>query len=334
MFIRGWLSFFFILFIYPALWVSGYSASACPASSNFRRGEDGSNQPVYIWQDKANPPRAIVLAVHGLTMHGGVYEVLADNLVKSGFLVAAPDLRGYGRWALTATTKIKAEADYDKSYEDLVSLGRSLKAQYPGLPLFVVGESLGADLAIELAATEKNLVDGLVLSSPAVKHHNFCGSLLLETPAFLRNPARQIDLTPYIRRFASNDQRITQGALADPLVRKTLSPWELLRSTQAMKRTLAYADKIPPTVPVLIIQGSADRVVRSNAVVKLLAHLPSKDQTVRWFTNRGHLLLETAYIYPDTMQIVSGWLKEHAGEQTTAQTIIDHEDKIAAYAAP
>ncbi len=80
-------------------------------------------------------------------------------------------------------------------------------------------------------------------------------------------------------------------------------------------------------MPVLIIQGSNDRVVKSNAVVQLLSSLKSQDQTVRWFSNRGHLLLETDFVQPDTMLIVTGWLREHATESIPAQIAHVNKDK-------
>jgi hypothetical protein len=71
-------------------------------------------------------------------------------------------------------------------------------------------------------------------------------------------------------------------------------------------------------------------VVKSNAVVQLLNNLKSKDQTVRWFKNRGHVLLETAYIRPDTLTIVTGWLKEHSLPDTLATSLPQSDPGVLA----
>jgi alpha-beta hydrolase superfamily lysophospholipase len=270
-------------------------------------------QPISVWRDSTQRPRAVAITVHGLVMHGGTYDALARQLVTQGFIVAAPDMRGYGRWI--SDKQADPEVNYEDTFNDLVALAKKLKEQHPDLSLFCVGESLGADMCLRLASSHPELVDGLVLSSPAIKRQSFVGPILTKAPRMLK-PSSQIDLAPYIRKFASEDPQIIEGAMRDPLVRKKLSVREIWRSLSVFKATLDYARNVPSSVPVLVIQGSQDRVVKSNAVVTLLGTLKSSDQTVRWFSNRGHLLLETDYVRPDTMQIVTGWLKEHSTAET------------------
>jgi len=45
-----------------------------------------------------------------------------------------------------------------------------------------------------------------------------------------------------------------------------------------------------------------------------MSHLKSTDETVKWFVGRGHLLLETPYVLPETVETVSGWLLQHASD--------------------
>lgn len=288
--------------------------------------------PTIVWQTANSKPKAVILTLHGLIMHGGVFDSVARHLANQGYIVAAPDMRGYGRWRSGNET---SEVSYDETFDDIVGLVRKLKAQYPDLPLFCVGESLGADMSMRAASAEPTLIDGLVLSSPAIKHRTYLGPLVANVPLLIAKPAKQIDLIPYIKKYSSEDQRIVDGALNDPLVRKRLSAAELVRSISVFKSSLNYAKQIPATTPVLVMQGSNDRVVKSNAVVSLLGCLKSTDQTVRWFNARGHLLLETDFVYPDTMQIVTGWLKEHVDEcialkeakAETAETTVNDVDQ-------
>jgi alpha-beta hydrolase superfamily lysophospholipase len=272
----------------------------------------GSRLPLYEWKKAGGHPKAIAVAVHGLVMHGAVYDSLARNLAENDFVVYAPDLRGYGRWQHAG----KFAIDYEQSYADLHEIVKSLKAQHPGLPMYVIGESLGADMALHVASDEPNLVSGLILSSPAIRRHSFIPSLAAKAGIFVLEPFKQFNLVPYIRRFASEDPRIVEETLTDPLVRKHLSAWELLRTCQYMKPSLNYAGKLPQTMPVLVIQGNKDRMVRTNGVALLLSRLRSNDQTVRWFADRGHLLLETGYLQPDTLATVQGWLSDHLGQES------------------
>jgi alpha-beta hydrolase superfamily lysophospholipase len=301
---------------------------AAPTSAEVIRQDDSDlgrqlKIPVTVWSDPTAKPRAVVVAIHGMAMHGGTFDALAQNLVSQGFLVAAPDLRGYGRWQVGAQSLApNLEINYEQSQADLVSLIKQLNHNFPSQPLFCVGESIGADQAIRAAASSSQYINGLVLSSPAIKRRRMPPKqLIADLAAFATNPRRQLDLTPYIRRCASEDPKVVEAMLDDPLVRKHMSTGELLKSQSFMHNTLRHVKLVPDKVPVLVIQGDGDRLLKSNAVVLLLTRLKSSDQVVRWFHERGHILLETSLVKADTVKTVQGWLVQHAKSQAAVDPI-------------
>ncbi len=329
---------------------------------------------VYEWRDTGRKPNAVAIAVHGLVLHGGVYDVLARELASQGFVVVAPDMRGYGRWCpehlrdhaveplsesdrMSADNQVAGEAagkaladqmsentlaagvccdrtigtsriSYEKSYRELQELVRAARNQYPALPLYVIGESLGAGMALHLAADMPQSIDGLVLSSPAIKRRFYMEPrMLMDVMVLMASPSKNIDLVPYIKRFASEDPLIIESALKDPLVRKKLTPIDLWKTARLIKGNVKHAARVPGSMPVLIIQGDKDRMLRSNGVVTLLERLKSRDQTVKWFPGKGHLLLETPHVMPETIATVSSWLTEHARDANpTKASIMDSEE--------
>jgi len=285
---------------------------------------EGKTYPnVYKWTNISTKPIAVVIAVHGLTLHGLIFDALARHLAERNFVVFAPDLRGYGRWCKTKVAGKQQEnslpsISYDQSKADLLDLIKAAKSDYSDIPLYCLGESLGAGMVLYAASTEPSMVDGLILSSPAIKRRlNLGPRFLTDTAKLVTNPNRELDLIPYMKRFASEDPRIVTETINDPLVRKKFTFWDLLRTIQTIKPTLKYADKVSPDLPVLVIQSNNDKVLYSKAIVDLLAHLQSEDQTVKWFRNHGHLMLETAYLQSDTLQTVDRWLDEHIYTKTT-----------------
>ncbi len=281
--------------------------------------------PVYEWKSDCKDPRAVAILIHGLTMHGAIYDKLARHLADQGYIVLAPDLHGYGRWADIRTEdrhceECGAQVCYQKSRRELVSLIDTVKETYPSLPLYMIGESLGADMVLYSASVRPQAIEGIVLSSPAIKRRfNLVPRVFWDASLIGHNPFRQVNLVPYMKKFASEDPRIIDEAVNDPLVRKKLTPWELLKTVRTMKPSLSYADRVPKDMPVLVIQGDRDRMLKSNAVCELLKHLSSEDRTVRWFHDRGHLLLETAFLQQDTLVTVDGWLKDHLNGDKMAQ---------------
>ena len=341
--------------------------SVQPASAEVVRNDSAQleglhNRRVYEWKDSEVKPKAVAIAVHGLVMHGAVYDKMARELVSQGFVVIAPDLRGYGRWcpahqardkngctvSLDNATAVPVEGlpdevraancsdcdtalvrsskvSYKHSYGDLKELTRAVKNHYPALPLYVIGESLGAGLALHLGADLPGTIDGLVLSSPAIKRRHYMEPrMVVDLTVMMFKPKKTIDLVPYIKRFASEDPSIIKTAIEDPLVRKKLTVFDLLRTSQLIKSNIKHAERVSETMPVLVIQGDRDRMLNSNGVVVLLDHLKSRDQTVKWFPGKGHLLLETPHIEPATMETVSTWLADHVNTIQETKTSAMH----------
>ena len=85
-------------------------------------------------------------------------------------------------------------------------------------------------------------------------------------------------------------------------------------------------------MPVLIIQGDQDRMLKCNGVVTLISRLKSTDQTVRWFSGIGHILIETDHILPETIMTLRSWLMEKTHPQKTEQTAMVSKARFKAVA--
>lgn len=122
-----------------------------------------SPPPTRQWEP-AGPVRAQLLALHGFGDHKGAFEGLGAFLAGQGIRTLAYDQRGFGEqpdrafWAGTGPLAADLRG----------TLGR-LRAERPDLPLLVLGESMGAAVAlVALADPAAPAVDGLVLVAPAV----------------------------------------------------------------------------------------------------------------------------------------------------------------------
>jgi acylglycerol lipase len=280
-------------------------------------GATTAQVPVYLWQDTRVRPQAMVLAIHGLTMHGKVFDATARHLASQRMLVAAPDLRGYGAWYAKDS---KCKAKYATVEQDLVQVARSLRESHPGVPLFVAGESLGGTVAVRLAGQHPELVDGLILSAPALRYRGHVNVRTVAKLALLAvNPTRRLDTSDYIRYF-SNDSRITEEVHNDPLRRKRMGLGELIASCLYMSGSAQFVDSIPVDMPVLVMQGQEDQMIKRTAVELLERKLKSSKRTIHWLPQRGHILLETAHVDKETLDTLSGWLRANCAMRTSRTT--------------
>lgn len=301
--------------------VCGVSASAPPVNPTATPAKNvvldenpaigkGLTTPVYRWEDPNAKTKAVVLLLHGFPQHGKLYDAMARELAVRGFVVYAPDMRGLGRaWS----TGVASQLDYENSGDrDLERLARKIRADHPGLKLFVGGESMGGAFAIRLAALQPHLVDGLILSGAAIELEHHYAGLIPQGVVNKIFPRRKVDFSNQIRRFFSADPRITGDLLSDPLVR-TKFDVEELRQCKAMTRsTVKLVDRISPDTPVLVLQSLDDRQTPASSLRIFDAKLRSRDQTFALFYPRGHVLLQTSRLQADVQTIVQTWLDKHS----------------------
>lgn len=294
------------------------SASANAVVIQDRMSIENAEIPIHRWQDPMVATRGLVVLLHGFTMNGAVYENLAHHLAKQGLLVVAPDMRGFGEWyQKSKDSEVPSEIDYDQSEKDISALVKELRDRYPEMPVFIAGESLGASMAIRYAAKHDHAVDGLILSSPSVKyipHPSFKMARQLFGAAIKKHGA--VDLTFYVKKYYSNDERITDEGISNVEMRKNVGIKDLLKTRRVVKDTQRYIKMIPASMPVLVLQGSEDRMVKAKGVRLLAESLKSNDKTIEWLSGSGHIVLETQYMRSDSMKIVTNWLSNHVKERT------------------
>jgi alpha-beta hydrolase superfamily lysophospholipase len=234
--------------------------------------------------------RAAVQVVHGLSEHGARYARLARALNGAGIAVAALDQRGHGRTAeTTGKGRFGDGAGPEDVLDDVRTLGERLAAAHPGVPLFLLGHSLGSAVALGSAQRDGGGLAGLVLSgvigvSPGLAEA--AGQLRAAADAGLADqpmdalsafnapfePAR----TPY--DWLSRDPAEVDAYLADPLCGDDVPPthgygagmFELVTRVA----TAGAVATMPDGLPVLLLAGRRDPVGGEDAAqVTALAEL-------------------------------------------------------------
>jgi acylglycerol lipase len=282
-----------------------------------------SHLPTYEWMPTAGPPRVIVVGVHGLTLHGRRYRVLARVFANAGVGFISMDMRGFGRCKFDPNKQFSTAGDdrtkvnHEKSYEEIVALVKAARNKYPGQRLVVLGESLGCTFAVRLAAEHKELVDGIVLSAPAVKLNPKMyvghGNVARAAKAVVV-PGHNVNLNAFMRNLVSPRQPVVSEMLDDPFILKELPLSALISTDDFVGKTSDWGAGVSKKLPVLIIQGSIDNCVSAKHVTGLMNQMPSDDQTLAWRGNYGHLQLETVFVRATVLNALVNWLYDHSVE--------------------
>lgn len=125
---------------------------------------DGVSLFVYRWLPEVAPKAAVQIA-HGLVEHAGRYARLAKALTYAGYAVYAADHRGHGRTASTPEDfGFFAERDgWRKCIDDLWRLNRRIATDLPGLPIVLIGHSMGSFRAQHFISEHGEALSGVVL---------------------------------------------------------------------------------------------------------------------------------------------------------------------------
>lgn len=265
---------------------------------------------VSTWEDSRVPPGRVVFLIHGLMMHGRSFERLGELLAADGAIVVAPDLRGFGRSYYKSEEK--SRIDYLKSLEDLSGIIRDLKEKHSSLPLFCVGESLGAHLARRVVSAHPELVSGLILASPCVRPRMVSIPLIPHAWSELvlsgMDPQREFNLSPFAKEFLKQEDYNLQHFLEDPLTRKSLEILELIDSIRVSG--LIESAIIPEEIPILVLRGKNDCVCKLSSAKKFLESLNQKNMTVHSCDGCGHIILQAKEIEDSILKVLKEWLEK------------------------
>ena len=209
-------------------------------------------------------PTAVVLLLHGLGEHSGRYRHVADALTGAGYAVHALDHRGHGRSG--------GRPVYVRSYReltgDIAEFRAHVEAQHPGLPLVVLGHSMGANLAVGHVLDHQEGVAALVLSGAALQP----GADLTPTKIALVKLVAKV--APGLRPEAldassiSRDEAVVQAYRDDPLVFTG-------KITAGIAAALVGAMQSFPAryptlrLPILLLHGTADRLAAVDGAREL-----------------------------------------------------------------
>ena len=277
---------------------------------------DGKIMPWTAWMpSRGTKPRAIVIAIHGLSGAASDFWYLGQELSKAGHAVYSYELRGQGH-----DPKEQERGDILSAKQwmrDLEVFHQLVRERHPGRPVFWYGESMGSLIALHTAAWRLRASadpEGIVLATPiaglrvAVSDSR---KWLLRTAASL-TPRQRYTLGELSGADESKIRVTTttthgEGMAATPHHVRDFTLRLLGELGRMMDDAPHAADHA--RLPVLFLASPNDVISSPDQVQALFAQVRSEDKTLHWYTRSYHLLLHDVQ-RQDVVDDVREWLAE------------------------
>ena len=232
--------------------------------------EDGYRLPLLRWEPVDNA-KAIVVAVHGLNDYSFAFDTVGQYLSSHGITVIAYDQRGFGN-----TTGRGLWHGSARLSEDLVTITKLLRRHNTGIPMYLMGESMGGAVALTSLASEPLDIDGTVLIAPAVWtrdtmpfYQRFGLWLATHTIPDTQLTGEGLDLEP------SDNIEMLRALSRDPMVIKGVRVDVLYGISNLMDRAMLASSQVSGNM--LVLYGKKDDIIPAIPTCELHERLSAHE---------------------------------------------------------
>jgi alpha-beta hydrolase superfamily lysophospholipase len=273
---------------------------------------DGVALPLRKWlpeDDGGGKVDAVVLALHGFNDYGHAFAGPGAAWARDGIATYAYDQRGFGaapergRWP--GRSALAADA---------AAAALALRRLYPGVPLYLLGESMGGAVATVAMTGESGTpipdVDGVILVAPAVWGRATMGPLPRMALWLGVRLMPGLTLTGRGLRIKASDNIAMLRALSrDPWIIKETRIDTIFGLVELMDAALAAAPKL--RAPLLVMSGKEDEIIPRAATRRFVQALPTEPGgcSLAFYRHGYHMLLRDLD-GPVVAADAAGWMRD------------------------
>lgn len=269
--------------------------------------EDGHRLPMTVFQPNQNPPKGVVITVHGFTDYQRSFFELAAFLARRGYLVVTYDQRGYG-----ATEHPGIWPGRQRMINDLRVMHSLWRKRYPDAPISWIGESMGGAVIINALVQDEPLADHAVLLAPAVWardtmpwYQRTALWLAVHTFPGWEPTGEGLDIQP------TDNIHALRSMWRDPLVQKKVRVDALWGVTNLMDD--AFTADIPTGFPLLVLYGADDQVIPKKPLCRFVGREYDPTWQLVYYPEGYHMLTRDKQ-RGTVMVDIAGWLGAPGGD--------------------
>lgn len=288
------------------------------------------------WIPEERSAKAILQIVHGMKEYIDRYDGFARFLADKGFVVVGEDHLGHGRTAdERGDYGFFASKDADVILvKDVHSLKKQMQQEYPGLPYFMYGFSMGSFITRKYLSMYGEGLDGAIIGGTGWQDMS-----MLSFGIFLTNFLKTIHSEKYVSDFVEN---LAFGKYNDRIEnRRTVSDWLstddkivdkyvkdkwctfpfTVNGYNTLFKLIKYVQKpenakrVPENLPVIFMSGKEDPVGDYGDGVKDAASLymenGMENVSIKLYDNMRHEIhneTKKHVVYLDILEWLENWL--------------------------
>lgn len=248
---------------------------------------DSQHLPLYQWLPAKQSPKAVIIALHGFNDYGLAFKESGEYFAEKGVALLSYDQRGFGR-----TAQWGIWGGRENLIHDLSEMVEAAHLKFPDAPIYLLGESMGAAVAITALTTPDfpaDQVEGIILSAPALWGEDTLNPMYRFLLWSTAHSFPQVKVTGRGLKIRASDNIEMLKALGrDPLVIKKTRIDALYGLVQMMdegQRNIAQLRK-----PMLFLYGKHDQVIPPVAIAAALKRITQPYQFV-YYKDGWHMLL-------------------------------------------
>lgn len=301
---------------------------------NFQSSDASNSIFANVYYPKDSSPIGIIQIVHGMAEHIGRYEDFAKYFCERSYIVCASDHVGHGR-------SVKNEQDYgyfgttdggEIMVDDVRKLFEILINEYPDLPYFILGHSMGSFVLRKYITKYPDGLSGIIISgtggsNPLAKigiklakrdlrkNGDRNRSKFIDNLAF-GNYNKKIPNARTKFDWLTRDESIVDKYIEDDACGYifTSSGFVSLLNIMYEVNLKGWADNVSEDLPIMFISGSDDPVGNYKKGVQYVYDMLKlsgvKDIKLLFYDNGRHEILNElnrAEVYTD----IENWINKH-----------------------
>jgi alpha-beta hydrolase superfamily lysophospholipase len=224
-------------------------------------------------------PKAVIQLSHGMCGCKERYIPMMEYMAGKGVACVAGDHRGHGHSVRSSDDLgYMYHGGYMALVDDMRLITRWIRHTYPGVPVYLVGHSMGSMAARIYAKYDDSEIDGLVLTgSPSWNPMSYVGKILTGFMCMVGLSHHRMSVSQRITSWGYNRKFASEGSQAwtcsDPEVRRSFMDNQLCNYAMTANGSYnvmsmmgeTYRDGnwavTNPSMPVLFISGDDDPIM-------------------------------------------------------------------------